>query len=664
MAAATRRLAAILFSDIVGYTALMAESEERGLRARARHRNLFRATVARYHGKIVDENGDELVLIFSSALAAANCALATQAALRDDPELKLRIGIHLGDVIFERRRVYGDGINVASRIRPLAVPGGIAVSEPVFDALKNQPAVQLEPLGKQALKNVPREIAVYAVTGSAGIPDSIAGLRSGDGLRRAAIGAAVALAVAGVLYLAKERLASPVVEVASVAVLPFADMSSAGDQGHFADGMTEEIITALARIPDLRVVARTSAFAFKGRDVDIRTIGEQLGVRNVVEGSVRKSGDRVRVTAELVSVADGYRVWSETYDQQLSDIFAIQADIASKAANALAVRIAGRSLRQAPAPDLQAYELYLTGRQLWSLRTDVAMRRAIDYFEQALSRDPAYAPALSGIADARTMLSVYRFDTDPAMIERAREAALAALRADPESGDAHASLGRLQFAGGTWNWKQAEAQLLRAIELSPGNATAHQWYAAVLMNTARVEKGLTEIQRALELDPLSPVVLRFAGSYASLAGDHQRAIDLLRRAVDLAPESRQTRLSLANAYLRAGKEGDAAATLFAGLPSPEEATLRSAYETGGARAAFEQLLRSEQERAGRACSPQPASAAAIYAYLGDAESVFRCLQEGEVIGDGGPIIELDSLFTPVRSDPRYTAHLEATSRHD
>jgi TolB-like protein len=239
-------------------------------------------------------------------------------------------------------------------------------------------------------------------------------------------------------------------------VLPFDDMSASGDQEYFADGMTEEIIGALARLPDLRVVARTSAFAFKGKDADIRTIGEQLGVRNVVEGSVRRSGERLRVTAQLISVADGYHLWSETYERDVADVFAIQEEVATKVAEALSVRIGGRSLAHGPPPDPRAYELYLTGRQLFALRTETSLRRAIEYYEQALALAPSYAPALSGLADALTQLTVYGFDTSPALIERARVAAEAAVRADPLLGEAHATLGRQRVAGGTWDWDGAE----------------------------------------------------------------------------------------------------------------------------------------------------------------------------------------------------------------
>jgi len=205
--------------------------------------------------------------------------------LREDGELKLRIGIHSGDVIFEGGRVYGDGVNVASRIRPLAEPGGVAVSEPVFDAVKNQAGLELTPLGKHALKNVAHLLAVYAVTGDVETPSRVSALLGGAGIHRAAIGVALAIAAAGDWVLARDWWPSSPAVPASVVVLPFADMSADGDQAFFGDGMTEEIINALARLPDLRVVARTSAFAFKGKDADIRSIGEQLGVRNVVEGA-------------------------------------------------------------------------------------------------------------------------------------------------------------------------------------------------------------------------------------------------------------------------------------------------------------------------------------------------------------------------------------------
>jgi adenylate cyclase len=648
-----RRLAAIWFSDIVGYTALMERSEEVGLRVRERHRRLLRPLAARHHGKIVDENGDELVAVFPSGLDAVACALATQAALRDDPELRLRIGIHSGDVIFEGARVYGDGVNVASRIRPLAEPGGVAVSEPVFDAVKNQAGIELSPLGTHELKSVARPLAVYAATGSPTALTRTAPRRFRA--RWVALGAALLVAAGAALFLARSWRASSPGELASVAVLPFADMSPKGDQEFFADGMSEEIINALARLPDLRVVARTSAFAFKGKDADVRTVGEQLGVRNVVEGSVRRAGERLRVTAQLISVADGYHLWAETYERDVADVFAIQEEVATKVAEALSVRIGGRSLAQRPPPDPRAYELYLAGRQLLALRTEASLRRAIEHLEQTLALAPSYAPALSGLADALTLLTTYGFDTNPGVLERAREAAQAAIRADPSLGEAHASLGRQQFAGGTWNWAEAEQHLKRAIELSPGYAQAHMWRAEALMARGRAAEGAAESQRALELDPFSPVMLWTAGRFASWGGDHERAIELVKRAVDLSPESFRFRVGLWEVYALAGREAEAAEALLAAAPPAERAELESAHAAGGPNALIERFLRFEQERTGQPCGR---GRAALYARVGDAEGVFRCLQHAARTGYEAPQVQLDPVFAPYRSDPRYAALLE------
>jgi serine/threonine-protein kinase len=465
--------------------------------------------------------------------------------------------------------------------------------------------------------------------------------------------------LAAALALARSWQSSSPSGPASVAVLPFDDMSPNGDQEYFADGMTEEIINVLARLPGLRVVARTSAFAFKGKDADVRTIGEQLGVRNVVEGSVRRSGDRLRVTAQLVSVADGYQLWSETYEREVADVFAIQEDVATRVAEALSVRIGGRSLGQGPPSDPRAYELYLTGRQLFAQRTEASMRRAIENFEQALAISPTYALALSGLADVLTQLSVWGFDTSPAGLERAREAAQAAIRADPTLGEAHASLGRQRFAGGTWDWEGAEQHLRRAIELSPGYATAHMWRAQMLMHQGRVRESTAEIQHALELDPFSPIVLWIAGRFTSWAGDHERGIELLKRAVDLNPDSTRPRWWLRDAYVVAGREKEAAETLLAAVPPAAEAELRSAYEAGGFNALLGRFLRFEQERTGQPCGSPAGVGASLAAQLGDAEDVFRCLELAARTGDGSMQVQVNPLFAPYRSDPRYAAYLEA-----
>jgi TolB-like protein/cytochrome c-type biogenesis protein CcmH/NrfG len=445
---------------------------------------------------------------------------------------------------------------------------------------------------------------------------------------------------------------------ASVAVLPFADTSPDRNQEYFADGVTEEIIHSLARLPDLRVVARTSAFAFKGEGADVRAIGEQLGVRNVVEGSVRRSGDRLRVTAQLVSVANGHRLWSETYERRVADVLAIQEAVATRVAEALSVRIGDRSLAQAPPRDARAYELYLAGRQLLARRSEESTRRAIEHFERALVLAPSYAPVLAGLADALTQLTVHGFDTSPDVIEQAREAAQAAIRADPSLGEAHASLGRQLFAGGAWDWDEADRHLTRALELSPGYAPAHLWRGQVLMARGRVREGAAEIEGALELDPFSPEALSTAGRSAFYLGDHEQAIELLRRAVDLSPHSARVQWYLRDAYAVAGHEQEAAETLLAAAPPAAQAELRGVYDGGGLNALLRRFLRLEQERSGELCTSLAGAGASLYAQLGDAEGAFHCLRLAARAGEMVPT-ELDPLFAPYRSDARHVAYLEA-----
>jgi adenylate cyclase len=314
MAPTERKLAAIMFTDIVGYTAAMAESEQRGRRLRERHRELVRPLAGQYRGEVVDENGDELVLCFPSALDAVHCALAIQAELADDPELRLRIGINSGDVVFEGERVYGDGVNVASRIRPLAEPGGVCISDEVQHSIRNQPEIDATPLGEHELKNVGRPVAVYGVTGKVEPPQPAAGREEP---------AAEDLPLPGMDDLTVPGFGG----APAIAVLPFDNLSGDPEQEYFADGLAEDLITRLSSARWLPVISRNSSFAYKGAPVDVKRVSRELAVRYVVEGSVRKDADRVRVSVQLIDATTGHHIWASTYDRRLRDIFAVQDEI-------------------------------------------------------------------------------------------------------------------------------------------------------------------------------------------------------------------------------------------------------------------------------------------------------------------------------------------------
>ena len=393
------RLAAIMFTDIVGYTALMAESEARGHRVRARQREVLKPLVERYGGEWIQHTGDEVLASFPSAVTAANCALAIQAALRDEPDLRLRIGLHVGDVVAGDGGLHGDGVNITARIRPLAAPGGVCVSDEVVHAIRNQENLKTTLLGSQDLKNGGRPVSVYVLEGEPTAPAAEhprpPRVPGGIGLALAGAGV-VAIAVASYLTFGGSPPKEVGAPLTSIAVLPFDDMSPGGDQKWLADGMAEELIETLSRIEALRVPARTSAFAQKGKD--IRTVGAELRVGSVVEGSVRRSDDQLRITAQLIRVSDGYHLWSARYDRKLSDVFAIQSEIARAIAEAIRGEFGieyDTSLPRSYEPsDVRAYELVKKGVDAEEpFLTEGGIRKGIGYFEQALAIDPGYANA-------------------------------------------------------------------------------------------------------------------------------------------------------------------------------------------------------------------------------------------------------------------------------
>jgi len=463
--------------------------------------------------------------------------------------------------------------------------------------------------------------------------------------------------------------------VRSIAVLPFADMSPGGDQEYFANGMSEELISRLSKIEDLRVVARTSAFAFKGKNVDIREIGEQLDVGAVVEGSVRKAGDRLRITAQLVQVADGYHLWSETYDRQLGDVFAIQDDISRAIADALEARIGSKQASMPPTANLRAYELYLMGRFFWNQRTEEGHRKAIGYFKQALELDPEYALAYSGLADSYLLLAL-DFGLLADYLAEAGEAATRAVSIDDSLAEGHASLGFYRWH--TYDWPGAEVELRRALAINPAYAIAHAWYANLLMTIGRIDESLAEIRLALQLDPLSGIINAVAGRLHFVARDYDTAVDRLERALELNPDlPGYYQSDLAYAYHLAGMEAEAVEaamdSLDPSLPPEVESLLREASERSGLKGGVRKMLELEAARTGKRCSL--ADSPGLYAFVEERENALACLQHfqqeaqrGDPLGRIGVssfnFFKVNPIWDGHRSDPRFTAFLKSMGLDD
>ena len=363
-----RQLAAIMFTDIVGYTAMMQENESAAAAVRQRHRDIFQKEHERWQGEVLQYYGDGTLSIFKSAVEAVECAIAMQRFFQNDKEVvvPLRIGIHLGDIVFDDNDVYGDGVNLASRVESLGVPGCVLISDKLNFAIKSNGHIATQSLGHFEFKNITDPVEIFAVSNSdVKVPER------------------------------SEQKGKLKENRKSIAVLPFVNMSSDPENEYFSDGISEEILNALVKVEGLQVTARTSSFAFKGKNMDVREIGTQLGVAHILEGSVRKAGNRVRITAQLVSTVDGYHFFSETYDRTLEDIFEVQDEIASTITNRLREHLGDKEHKEklvtAPTLNMEAYETYLQGLFFANqFGDDAAMAKAIPYLEQAIEMQPDF----------------------------------------------------------------------------------------------------------------------------------------------------------------------------------------------------------------------------------------------------------------------------------
>ncbi|MCH7886468.1 MAG: guanylate cyclase [Candidatus Marinimicrobia bacterium] len=533
-----RKLAAIMFTDMVGYTSLMQKDEPKARELIEKQRNVIKPIVERYSGEVLQYVGDGTFCTFISAIEAVNAALEMQKVLESEPEVNIRIGIHVGDVVVEGEEVYGDGVNVASRIEPLAEPGGICVSSRVRDDVKNQPGLNLYSLGKQNLKNVDEPMEVFAISE---IGDDVhLNIPRYEGIfrKRLAFAVLAVIIIFSGLYVYKtvsdesvtgEGISIERSSMASIAVMPFENMSSDPENEYFSDGMTEEIINALTKIKGLRVASRTSSFRFKGAKIDIREVGEKLNVNTVLEGSVRKSGTKLRITAQLINIEDGYHIWSEVFEREMSDVFAIQDEISQSIANRLKIEFAGiekPSIAERHTENLAAYNLYLKGRFYSNKLTKEGLKKGIEYLNLAVEKDPRYALAYSELSKSYAFVGYFNHDLYPRKeaFSRATVAAKKALEIDDNLAEAHTALAYVKRTY-DWDWDGAEVEFNRAIELNANSSDTHQLYALYLAAVGRLDEAVKEAKIALELDPVSLNVSLTAARIFYYSRRYDKAVD-------------------------------------------------------------------------------------------------------------------------------------------
>jgi adenylate cyclase len=446
----------------------------------------------------------------------------------------------------------------------------------------------------------------------------------------------------------------------SVAVLPFVNMSSQKDDEYFSDGITEEVINALSNVEGVRVVSRTSAFAFKGKNLSVRKIGEELAVATVLEGSVRRQGNDVRIVAQLVNALDGYHLWSKTYDRKLENVFAVEDELARSITDALRPQLlkqASPLVGQATS-STEAHDLYLRGRHFWNMRTADDLKRATALFRQALDVDPQYALAHAGLADSYALLAEYSPARPDEVLPQASEHARKALELAPALAEPHATLGLL--AMDEYDWPGAEREFKRAIELRSGYATAHQWYALLLGTLGRFAEARAQAEQAVRLDPASLVVNNMLGLVLYASGDYPRSIEAFRRTLEIDPGSAMARGFLACAYVGAGRNQEALAEIARISDADfEHAVLRAwVLWAAGEREAARRLARELVERP-RRVPIRPGILAALHALLGDRDRAFFLLDQAYAEKDWTlREVKITPMLDPLRSDPRFAKLLK------
>ena len=625
-----------MFLDTVGFTAATHSDEAGMLATLEEEEGLVYPAIASYQGRAIKSTGDGVLAEFESALKATQCAVEIQRRLHERnsrvgaPPILVRIGIHLGDVVARGDDIFGDAVNLASRIEPLAVPGGVCVSSSVEEQVRNKISDRFEKLESAPLKGFDSPVGVFRLV----LPWTSAPTSDSSSTRR------------------------------RLAVLPLANISPDPTDEYFADGLTEELISGLSKVRELRVVARTSVLPYKSAHKSLTQIGAELGVSSILEGSVRKAGSRLRITLQLIDVGTQEHTWSESYDRQLDDVFVIQSDIAERTAAALRVELVGSerdSIRRRPTSNLAAYNLYLKGLHALHGVTYEAYAASIGFLEEAVREDPDFAVACATLANQLIGLSGETIDPTEAYT-RARELIDRSLRLAPDLAEAHLARANLAYQD-EHDWGLAGEAFRRAIRLNPSSAPAHFWYSFVLRTQRRFNESADELLTAIELDPAWERLHFVLSSLYLAAGDTGSAAMEAEQSLVRDPSGVEPHLLLAAVHLHSGALSEAREQLklAAGTLADRERLMRAALwaMVGEPREARESLEYLESARPfGRITTWWTG---ALLSSLGEADAAFEVLERDARGGSraGFWFHYTDVFYDPIRADPRFQALLTA-----
>jgi len=707
----------VLFIDIVGYSKLLIneQSEQiQTLREIVRGTEQFR--IAEGEGKLLRlPTGDGGALVFrTSPEAPVLCALEISKELKNHPKLDVRMGIHSGPVnevtdLNEQANIAGAGVNIAQRVMDCGDAGHILLSKHVAEDLEHYPRWRpyLHPLGECEVKHGVRISMVNFYQNELGNPaapqkfkdtrpiTSQTQITATKTTKPSLVGiglilSLIALAIVAFIFTpailrSREKAKSnsgPAKEISrttipdkSIAVLPFENLSHDSDNAYLADGIQEEILTRLANISELKVISRTSASKFKSSPDNLREIAAKLGVSNILEGSIQKSADQIRVNVQLIRTSTDAHLWADTYDRKLTDVFVIETEIAKAIADSLKAKLTSReqnAISSHPTESSEAHQLYLKGRFFWNKRTSADLKTSIGYFNQAIEKDPAYARAYAGLADAYSILPNYSQTPGKEAYPKAEAAAMNALEIDEGLAEAHIALANVRL----WHkWGNgAEAEFKKGLQLNPNYSTGHQWYSIYLSVIGRLNESAAEMEKAKELDPFSIIINTELGCPYLYLKQYARAIELFKKAIEMEPDFPFAHFALAEAYDQTGRYQEALSEHETALAL---ARREQAFDLGGSDApkAWYALTGQLQNAYGALSGPNywkerlestkglyehgvaPATAVAgIYSILGDKEQAFAWLERAYQQSDDFLVfLNIQPQFENLHSDPRFQA---------
>ncbi len=629
-----------MFTDVAGFTDLAQSDESAALGMIKELESLAEPVLKAHHGRKVKTMGDGMLVEFPDVLDAVQAAIALQTSLHErnsQPQarpLKLRVGLHIGDVQRKGSDIVGDAVNLASRIEGAAEPGGICLSEQVAVQVRNKLPYRFEPMGPQTLKGIREPVNLFRIS----LPWASAGLGSAPG------------------------------GASRIAVLPLANISPDPKDEYFADGLTEELISVLSRVRGLRVIARTSVGQYKSTPKSIRQIGSELGVGAVLEGSVRRSGDRLRITLQLIDVDSEEHRWAETYDRNLNDVFEIQAEVADRTASALRVELVATerdAIRRPTFKSVAAYELYLRGIASFQRAVDEAFVRAsveaaIRWFELAIEKDPTAGAAYAWLGNLLIAAQGESFSSAE-VADRIRELVTTAYRLDPQEPEVLTARGNyaLQFE---LDWARAEAEFRSAVAISPSAMSAHAWLGVLLVTLGRYDEAVRELQTAADLDPLFLNVTSWQLRALTLAGRSDDAIRLAESTLSKFPSHRNLHVNLGLILMKVGRRDEArrqaeqtAGAIGGGPLAAFRAELWA--QLGEPAEAKELVAQWEAKKLEIYCRPM--YIAGLYAVLGEKEKALDLIEWDMEKGERSLWIDIRrTAFDSLRGEPRLRAQLQ------